>query len=515
MTPNTQQSPQPKPLVHSNAVAPNPFASSPDMYSAATNAAGSADTSNVAPYTAMASNNHAISPMGNIPMPNGGSGTGSSANYSANPGVNGSTITQHELSSGQFDQTPAQLFGPTAALYGVQSGGYLGGVTPGSGTASSANAPASPFAANTQTNTQTNTNTSLPASPFASNTNPASAPANRPSGAVNTSTSGTGAYAGSTIAGGIAPPPAIPYGSIQNTLDTSKVPGLVGGDALSLQMQAAQAAAYKQATAYLDPQWANAERDLQTQLANQGIPVGSDAYNRAVAEFQRNKAFAYSQAQQAAVQQGNAAQAQLFGEGLASNQNAFGQALSGGNFSNAAQDQITRQILASLGFNEGVAQNNFTNSLATRNQDINELLLQQQNPLQMYQALTQGNGVTTPNFTNTPGANVNGTDIAGIIAQALGQQNNVYNAQVGAQNSNTAAYATIIAALLSDRRFKRNVRMIGMHEVGVPLYAFDYVWGTPGIGVMADEVRQVKPSAVIELPNGMLAVNYAEFSEVA
>lgn len=321
-------------------------------------------------------------------------------------------------------------------------------------------------------------------------------------------------------------------GGIQNTVNTSNVPSLVGGDALSQQMQTAQQAAYAQAQQVLDPQWANQENQLRNNLVNQGIPQNSEAWNRAMDDFQRQKSFAYQQAQEASVQQGNAAQAQLFGQGLSANQNQFGQNLSGGQFTNAAQSQAAQQILQQMGYgtqlgiagigaqtsanqlSEQIAQNNFNNSETARNQDINELLLQQQNPLQLFQALTQGTGVSQPNFTSTPGSNIGGTDIASIIAQALQQGNNVYNTQVGQQNSNTSAAASIIAALLSDRRFKKNIRMIGMHEVGVPLYAFDYVWGQPAIGVMADEVEKVMPHAVIDV-GGMKAVNYAAFSKVA
>lgn len=326
--------------------------------------------------------------------------------------------------------------------------------------------------------------------------------------------------------------PGLGQGGIQNQVNTSNVPALAGGDALRQQQIQAQQAAYQQATAALDPQWANQENALRNSLVNQGIPQNSEAWNKSMDDFQRQKAFAYQQAQAASVQQGLQAQNQLFTQGLASNQNQFGQNLSSGQFTNAAQQQAAAQILQQMGYNaqlgiagigaqtsanslaEQIAQNNFNNSMGMRQQDINELLLQQQNPLSMYQALTQGNGVTSPNFTNTPGSSIGGTDIASIIAQALGQQNNVYNAQVGAQNSNTAAAASIIAALLSDRRFKTNVRRIGMHEIGVPLYAFDYVWGEPGIGVMADELERVMPHAVIDV-GGMKAVNYAEFSKVA
>lgn len=237
--------------------------------------------------------------------------------------------------------------------------------------------------------------------------------------------------------------PSIPFGDVQRTLDTSNVPQLVSGEALQKAMMDAQQAAYNQASAYLDPQFANREAALKSSLVNQGIPQNSEAWNRAMGEFSREREFAYGQARNAAVQQGNAAQAQLFGQGLSANQNQFGQNLAGGQFGNAAQAQLAQQILAAMGFGEQQSQNNFANSLALRNQDINELLLQQQNPLQMLNALLSGNQVQSPNFSQTPGTNMANTDIAGIINQALGQQNNVYNAQMGNYNSNLSGASSL------------------------------------------------------------------------
>lgn len=65
------------------------------------------------------------------------------------------------------------------------------------------------------------------------------------------------------------------------------------------------------------------------------------------------------------------------------------------------------------------------------------------------------------------------------------------------------------AVILSDRRTKRNVVKIGSRPDGLNVYAYNYLWSDePQIGVMADEVKQVKPHAVITLDNGLMAVNY-------
>ena len=62
----------------------------------------------------------------------------------------------------------------------------------------------------------------------------------------------------------------------------------------------------------------------------------------------------------------------------------------------------------------------------------------------------------------------------------------------------------------SDRRLKRNIQKIGQLENGLNVYTFNYIWdNTLTIGVMADEVREIKPEAVITI-NGFDLVDYSE-----
>lgn len=65
--------------------------------------------------------------------------------------------------------------------------------------------------------------------------------------------------------------------------------------------------------------------------------------------------------------------------------------------------------------------------------------------------------------------------------------------------------------MLSDRRLKRDIELIARDEVtGFNIYEFAYL-GTPEIryrGVMADEVKEVRPDAVITDPDGFMRVNY-------
>jgi hypothetical protein len=70
-----------------------------------------------------------------------------------------------------------------------------------------------------------------------------------------------------------------------------------------LQQQAADTA-YQSATRYLDPQFARQQAGLESQLANQGITRGSEAWNNSMNQFGENKNQAYDQARSQAYTQG-------------------------------------------------------------------------------------------------------------------------------------------------------------------------------------------------------------------
>jgi hypothetical protein len=65
-----------------------------------------------------------------------------------------------------------------------------------------------------------------------------------------------------------------------------------------------------------------------------------------------------------------------------------------------------------------------------------------------------------------------------------------------------------LMGLFSDRRLKQNIKRVGIMDNGLPLYSYRYVWGGPiHIGVMADEVKKIKPHAVFNV-DGFDAVDY-------
>jgi hypothetical protein len=288
-------------------------------------------------------------------------------------------------------------------------------------------------------------------------------------------------------------------GPIQSSINTSNLPSLVsnagssptsssvsregvtplvGGDALGKAMTDAQKAAYGMQTQYLDPQYQQQQHDLENQLTQQGVMQNSDAWNRAVNNQALQKQSAYTNALNNSVGLGNAAEAQLYGQGLSSNQNAFSQNLADSNltnqaaginnqqalanaalqnsanqqqfgqntaqadFANNAQNQIFGQGLNNAQLSNSAAGQNFNQSDIARNQNINELMTQQQNPLNILNALRTGSQVTAPTFGQAPQTSVAPTNTAQIAQNNYANQMGQYNAQVGSNNNiNTGLFS--------------------------------------------------------------------------
>jgi hypothetical protein len=150
---------------------------------------------------------------------------------------------------------------------------------------------------------------------------------------------------------------AVSSSPVQGQLNTSGVSAIPSSNDYATQIKQAQDASYSAATRYLDPQYTNAQNDLDAKLANQGVVQGSDAYNRAQTQFSNQKTQAYGAAQDSAVAAGNALQNQLFTQGLNANAQGMANAEAAGNFANSAQGQ---------GFNQGLANANLANSLQSQ-----------------------------------------------------------------------------------------------------------------------------------------------------
>lgn len=102
--------------------------------------------------------------------------------------------------------------------------------------------------------------------------------------------------------------------------------------------QRAEAATYQSYLDKLNPQFDQQQKDLETRLQNQGLSVGSEAYQRAMNDFLDNKNEAINQAAYNAVNQGQSS----FSQSLAD-------AMSAGNYGNTAQQGYINLINSLLG----------------------------------------------------------------------------------------------------------------------------------------------------------------------
>ena len=246
-------------------------------------------------------------------------------------------------------------------------------------------------------------------------------------------------------------------GYLENTLakpfDTSKLPTTGFNPSQSYQD------AYMQRLA---PQIQQGREQLQQQLANQGIDIGSTAYDRAM------------------------------------------------------QNQAQRENDLLL----GATTQGFGVGQLARTQGLQEAAYLRNEPLNMLNALRSGAQVQGPQFVNSANQAVTqGPDILG--AAQMG-----YNAQMGDFNAKQAAQANLnqglfslggSAMMMSDIRLKENIRPVGVMPNGLTLYSFEYVDEVKShplagegihVGVMAQEVEQVFPYAVKTLDDGYKVVDY-------
>ena len=77
------------------------------------------------------------------------------------------------------------------------------------------------------------------------------------------------------------------------------------------------------------------------------------------------------------------------------------------------------------------------------------------------------------------------------------------------------AASVIIGLGFSDRRLKTNVIDIGARQNGIKLYEFSYLgFRSRWIGVIAQEIQEICPSAVHQDKSGFLSVDYAQLGIV-
>ena len=240
---------------------------------------------------------------------------------------------------------------------------------------------------------------------------------------------------------------------LQTPFDTSKLPTTGFNPSQSYQD------AYMQRLA---PQLQQGREQVQQRLANQGIDIGSEAYNRAMMQ----------QAQR-------------------------------------ENDLLLGATTQGFGVGQQARQSALQEQAYLRNEPLNTL-----------SAVRTGAQVQGPQFVNSYNqATTQGPDILG--ASQMG-----YNAQMGDFNAKQAAQANLnqglfslggSAMMMSDIRLKENIKPVGVMPNGLTLYSFEYVDEIKShplagegvhVGVMAQEVEQVFPYAVKTLDDGYKVVDY-------
>ena len=260
--------------------------------------------------------------------------------------------------------------------------------------------------------------------------------------------------------------------NVQTSLDTSQIAkmpvnaGTTGQEAIMSR---------------LEPSLQRNRVSTETQLVNQGLRPGTEAYDNAIKVLGQQENDARTQA----VLQG-------IGLDTGANAQGFNQALQSGQFGNTAQQQALAQAIQ-----------------------------QRQLPINEISALMSGSQIANPQFGAYQGANVAPAPIANATAQQGAYNQNLYNQQVASANSGMGGLFSLgaaglgnaaeIGAMFSDRRLKSNIERIGTHKTGLGIYSYD-IFGKRDIGVMAQEALEVMPEAVSLHPSGYLMVDYGRLN---
>jgi hypothetical protein len=235
----------------------------------------------------------------------------------------------------------------------------------------------------------------------------------------------------------------------------SKKIGDILGTNVNLSNDAVEARLMDLGTKRLQPQFARDDASMRATLMNSGIRPGSDAWNTEMTRLSQSK--------------------------------------------NDALNQLL---------------------LSGHSTAVNDILTERNQPLNEISALMSGSQVGQPSYTNTPQTQVAGVDYAGMVQNNYNAQNQQYQSKLQQQNAMMGGLFGLggtlggqaiktfgPAMMVSDRRLKSDIERIGTTEHGLPLYEYT-LFGDRQRGVMADEVRQIMPEAVVRYPDGFDRVNY-------
>jgi hypothetical protein len=279
---------------------------------------------------------------------------------------------------------------------------------------------------------------------------------------------------------------------------------------------------------------------VETQLANQGLARGSEAWNREARNLSDNE----SRARLMAISEGRSEANQMFGQDLESarfgNQGQaqqFGQGVTAAGFNNAASAQqsgLNRDVAA---FENAASSTQFQQMMqraqagdqqamqqlqaqisagafnnTNRQGAVAEAIQMRGQPLNELNALLSGSQVSMPQFPSTPNASTGQTtDFLGALQSQYGAQLDSSNAKNAGINSALSSGAMAAAMYFSDARLKEDIEPVGILASGLRVVHYRYrgcaQWF---IGVLAQEALKIIPDAVAIHPSGFLMVDYSK-----
>ena len=265
--------------------------------------------------------------------------------------------------------------------------------------------------------------------------------------------------------------------SFSTPFDYSSAPAAPEADAAARQQVIDSM--YGQAQSRLDPRFEGEQRAMENQLANSGIPRGSEAFSSAMRDFNLGKTDAYQTALNSAIQAGGAEQSRLFGIGTQARQNAISEQ----NYLRALPAAEQQQLMGMYGQEQALRQGQFDAMGAVRDREIDEQLRQRQIPMQELQNLAQaqtglfglndqqrqrvieeqaylrnlplnetaalmsGTQINNPTFGAASTSAIAAPDYAGLTASNYANQVNAYNTQLGLKGAKYGAQGDLAAAL--------------------------------------------------------------------
>lgn len=206
-------------------------------------------------------------------------------------------------------------------------------------------------------------------------------------------------------------------GPLKNSYDFSKVGAMPSSDDFGAQRDQVTNALMSR----LQPQIEADRQAQEARLANQGINLGSQAYDTANGQLERN----VNDQRTAALLAGSQEQQRLFQDAMGIRQQGVQEAEDQGNFWNTAQGQQ---------FNQGLASNQFNNQAVA--QAIQQAAYFKDAPLNTLNALRTGNQAQMPTFGSVAGGSqISAAPIYAATNDAANFAQNQYQQKMGIYGS--------------------------------------------------------------------------------